>query len=141
MMDNRLRSVLTLAFRPDTPMHEAEAALHAARRLLGTGGIEALLAARERIVERVVERPRKIEQTITYTQTIPMRFQHNWLEIIIQTARRANLDFELIQCGTVDNKVIASMEIKYRVGGLHGDLDRYDRVIQAGIKEMERRAA
>lgn len=131
-MNDRLRSVLQLAFHPKTPVHEAEAALHAARRMIGDGGIDALLAARE----RVVDPQRNAEKVVTYTQTIPMRYQHNWLEIIIQTARQANLDFELISCGTVDNKVIAAMEIKFKVSGSRTNVDRYGRVIETGFQRM-----
>lgn len=127
MMNDRLRSVLNLAFHPKTTTHEAEAALHAARRMMGDGGIDALLAAKERVVER----------TMTYTQTVSMKYQHSWLELIIQTARRVDLDFKLISCGTVDNRVLASMVIKFEVSGKISSLDSYDRVISSAVDCMQ----
>jgi len=133
-MDNKFHSILTLALRPETGAGEAAAALDAARRMVASQGLDALLGAKSepRVVTRdqVVYRQRPNELAYEFGYTIPARWQHCWMEVILRQATSCNVDFEIKELTTVDQMVGGSLIIKFRVSGAASDVEEYRRRIR-----------
>lgn len=72
-MSERFKNILTLALRPETGTGEAEAALHAARRMVAKEGLEGLMPqGRTQIQERVVYKDKIVyKDRVVYRDSNP----------------------------------------------------------------------
>ena len=72
-MNERFKNILTLALRPETGTGEAEAALHAARRMVAKEGLDGLMPqGRTQIQERVVYKEKVVyKDKIVYRDRQP----------------------------------------------------------------------
>jgi hypothetical protein len=135
-MDGRLTGIMNLAFHPGTCEGEAVAAFLAARRLAGARGIDAIVAAP--VVKEVVK-GRCRDRVVTYAQTIPVRWQHDYMLTILQAARRWDLDIDMHELGTVDNRVIGAMTLRFAVAGSLRGVEAFTQLVEEYFAEMRRK--
>jgi len=75
MMDSKLRSILTLALRPETTAGEVAAATAAARRLVARSGLDTLL-------DVPVKEGNTYRNSNKYTQSVLFTFRHEWYNYV-----------------------------------------------------------
>jgi len=116
-VDSKFKNILTLALRPETSEGESIAALMAARRMVETQGLDAMLGSNSPVKQH--------EATYKLKYTIPALYQHGWMETILKQSTRCGVEFELDALNIVDGLLTGSMVIEFTVAGTTDAVNEY----------------
>jgi len=139
-MDDRFRSILTLALRPETGDGESQAAVSAARRMVAKQGLDRLLGADaqpkivERVVKKIVEKPVYFNVPVgSYRQEVTIiisnRFMHSMIEHIFQDAMTIGVKIELLSCNVLNKNLDNQTKIVINVHGSEQRIAAYNKII------------
>jgi hypothetical protein len=144
-MSDKLRTILTLALRPETGDGEAVAALNAARRLTAKGGIDNIFNSvpdtKTVYKDRVVNRDRIIYRSVTdighremsFKLTVPAIYHHTMVERIFSFAYASGIYIDVRKCKPKDAKIGNSTEFELTARGIEEDLIVFDKEIDRCI--------
>lgn len=140
-MSDKLRTILTLALRPETGDGEAVAALNAARRLTAKGGVEKIFNGQTEtntvLIDRVVNRDRIIYRSMTdmghsemsFKLTVPAIYHHTMVERIFSFAYATGIYVDVRKCKPKDGKIGNATEFELAAHGFIEDLLKFDREV------------
>jgi hypothetical protein len=140
-MSDKLRTILTLALRPETGDGEAVAALNAARRLTAKGGIDNIFSSvpntKTVYKDRAVNRDRIIYRSMTdighremsFKLTVPAIYHHTMVERIFSFAYASGIYIDVRKCKPKDGKIGNSTEFELTAHGIQEDLLKFDREV------------
>jgi len=134
-MSDKLRSVLTLALRPETGDGEAMAAL-AARRLAAKADLNETFKTeiREKVVtegrvvykEKVVYRPYEYsayDRTYSYRITVPCTYLHTIIEMITTITYKKGIWLQIVSCKPQNGKIDQPTTIEMKLHGQPSSID------------------
>lgn len=142
-MSDKLRTILTLALRPETGDGEAVAALNAARRLTAKGGVEKIFNGQAETKTKTVYKDRIVHQdrivyrsitdsnhaSMTFKLTVPAIYHHTMVERIFSFAYTAGIYVDVSKCKPKEGKIGNSTEFELTARGFEEDLRKFDREV------------
>jgi hypothetical protein len=140
-VSDKLRTILTLALRPETGDGEAVAALNAARRLTAKGGVDKIFSSvpdtKTVYKDRVVNRDRIIYRVMTdmghsemsFKLTVPAIYHHTMVVRIFSFAYSSGIYIDVKKCKPKDDKIGNSTEFELTARGNQEDLIAFDKEV------------
>jgi hypothetical protein len=133
MDTNKLRKVLELALHPNTEQAESEAALKAARRMLGGKGLDTLLTTGQTTSSRTNN------SKTSWTLQIPGKWHHALTEQVFLDAQKLHLQIKVISYKPVDPKHFsAGTQFEFHAYGAPHAIEKLDKSIKLYIQEINK---
>jgi hypothetical protein len=136
MDTTKLRKVLELALHPNTEQAESEAALKAARRMMGHKHLDEIIQDAQQSVNKP---PSAHASERSWEITMPGKWQHSLTEQVFLDAQKLGLHVWVLSYKPVDpGHWSAGTLFEFKVTGDHQSLEKLDKVINLYIQEVNK---
>ncbi len=135
----KLRKVLELALHPNTEQAESEAALKAARRMMGHKHLDEII----RDAQQSVNKPKGSNSPFerAWQITMPGKWQHSFTEQVFLDAQKLGLHIWMLSYKPVDPTHWSTGTLfKFKVMGDRQSVEKLARVIDLYIQEVNKEA-
>lgn len=150
-MSEKLRSILTIALRPETGDGEAAAALSAARRLVAKDGLtnvfgETRVETKTKTVyknrDRIVLRDNTFlsdHATRSYKLTVPPQYLHSIIQHMTRITFERGMYLEMISCEPRNKEIYNETIMEFNLQGRQREVDRFYDEMKVYIDQIRAR--